>query len=109
MRAGYSSRAPAHAYHIRCERPCASEKGRTARRVVAVDGIPQAGLKFASAERAARLLNAGSLNVTGVPATASLPHNSGEKREERNEKREQLPFEISLYSLPSTLFSEAAS
>ena len=44
------------------------------KRVVAVDGIPQAGLKFASAERAARLLNAGGLNLAGVPAEVSLPH-----------------------------------
>ena len=44
------------------------------KRVVAVDGVPQAGLKFASAERAARLLNAGGLNLAGVPAEVSLPH-----------------------------------
>ena len=39
-------------------------------RVVALDGIPQAGLKFASAEHAARLLNASGLGVAGEPATA---------------------------------------
>jgi hypothetical protein len=44
------------------------------KRVVAVDGIPQAGLKFASAEQAARLLNASASTVAGEPATASLPH-----------------------------------
>ena len=35
------------------------------KRIIELDGVPQAGLRFASAERAARLLNSDAYGVAG--------------------------------------------
>ena len=42
------------------------------RRIVELDGVPQAGLRFAAAAQAARLLNSSGCDVAGWSPLASL-------------------------------------